>query len=110
MRIAQILIAFFVGVLLSEAWHAAVRARPGELIWEVILLPITWALGLCAIAVAYVIPTVIAKRRKHKHFEAIVVLNLGLGWTIVGWVVAIVWCLYREPDEKSTPTADKALE
>jgi hypothetical protein len=47
-------------------------------------------LVLLAIA-AYFIPTVIAAVRSHHNAGAICVLNLLLGWTVLGWVAAIVW-------------------
>ena len=39
----------------------------------------------------YMIPTWVAERRKHKNKGAILVLNLLLGWTMIFWVVALVW-------------------
>lgn len=39
----------------------------------------------------YFLPTIIASRKNHKDGTAIFVLNLFLGWTFVGWVIALVW-------------------
>ncbi|MDH3229039.1 MAG: superinfection immunity protein, partial [Alphaproteobacteria bacterium] len=39
----------------------------------------------------YFIPSVIAGMRGHQNFGAIFALNLLLGWTLLGWVVALVW-------------------
>lgn len=39
----------------------------------------------------YLLPTFIAGMRGHQNTAAIVVLNLLLGWTFIGWVVALVW-------------------
>lgn len=39
----------------------------------------------------YFFPTVIAGVRKHRELFAIFVLNAFLGWTYVGWVLALVW-------------------
>ncbi|WP_062390960.1 superinfection immunity protein [Pseudomonas abietaniphila] len=41
--------------------------------------------------VIYFLPTINAKGRKHPNAPAIFLLNLFLGWTLVGWVVALVW-------------------
>ncbi|MTI82366.1 MAG: superinfection immunity protein [Firmicutes bacterium] len=46
--------------------------------------------------VLYFIPTIIASKRNHKNFSAILVLNLLLGWTFLGWVGSIVWALTKE--------------
>jgi hypothetical protein len=39
----------------------------------------------------YFVPAVVAVLRKHNNSGAICILNLLLGWTFIGWVVAIVW-------------------
>jgi len=52
------------------------------------------ALVLVAILVAlYFLPTIVAYRRGHHNTLAIFFLNLFLGWTFIGWVVALVWGL-----------------
>jgi hypothetical protein len=42
-------------------------------------------------ALLYFIPAVVAVRRHHRQRLAITVLNVLLGWTLIGWVVALVW-------------------
>ena len=39
--------------------------------------------------VVYFIPVIIAKYRSARHFGSIVVINIFLGMTFVGWVVAL---------------------
>src|SRR5580698_1838338 len=48
----------------------------------------SWVL-LLAIVGFYFLPTIVAGR--HPNSSAIFVLNLLLGWTFVGWVIALVW-------------------
>jgi hypothetical protein len=48
-------------------------------------------LGVCS--VGYLLPTTIAIIRKRTNSVAIFVLNLFLGWTLIGWVVALVWAV-----------------
>ena len=48
--------------------------------------------ALPAIAV-YLVPSMIATVRGHDSALAIVVLNILLGWTFIGWVIALVWAL-----------------
>lgn len=43
------------------------------------------------ILLMYFLPSVIASSREHKNKPAIVVLNLFLGWTGLGWIVALIW-------------------
>lgn len=42
-----------------------------------------------AFLMIYFIPVIIAKYRGVKHFGSIVVINIFLGMTFVGWVVAL---------------------
>ena len=42
----------------------------------------------------YFLPTFVA--RKKRQFIPILVLNLLLGWTLIGWVGALVWALSSE--------------
>lgn len=41
--------------------------------------------------VLYLLPAIIASIRAHKNSTAIWVLTVILGWTGLGWVVALVW-------------------
>jgi uncharacterized membrane protein YqaE (UPF0057 family) len=49
--------------------------------------------GLTLIIAAYILPSIVACVRRHKNESAIIVLNLFLGWTFVGWVAALVWAV-----------------
>jgi hypothetical protein len=39
----------------------------------------------------YMLPTMIAASRHHRQLLAIGVLNFFLGWTLLGWIGALVW-------------------
>lgn len=39
----------------------------------------------------YFFPSIIATCRSHHNQNAITVFNLLLGWTVLGWVLALVW-------------------
>jgi hypothetical protein len=41
--------------------------------------------------VLHFIPTIVATKRRHNATLPIFILNLFLGWTLVGWVIALVW-------------------
>jgi hypothetical protein len=41
--------------------------------------------------VAYPLPAAIAFNRGHHNTLAISVLNVWLGWAVIGWFVALVW-------------------
>lgn len=48
---------------------------------------------MAVLALGYFVPTVIAASRKHHNLGAIIAVNVLLGWTFIGWVVALVWSL-----------------
>lgn len=43
----------------------------------------------------FFLPTVIAILRRHRNALAIFLVNLLLGWTGIGWVVALIWSVIR---------------
>jgi len=49
-------------------------------------------IGLILLGLAvYFMPTIVAMLAGHQNTLAIFILNLFLGWTLVGWVIALVW-------------------
>ena len=65
------------------------RRRDGD--WLMIRI----ALAVVGLAL-YFVPSLIAVNRNKRNKNAIFALNLLLGWTFVGWVVALVWSLMRD--------------
>ena len=48
--------------------------------------------ALAAVAFGlYFLPAIIASSRSHPNSTAITLLNLFLGWTALGWIVALIW-------------------
>ena len=39
----------------------------------------------------YFLPSIIAAAQQKRDLLSIFLLNLFLGWTLVGWVIALVW-------------------
>jgi hypothetical protein len=60
---------------------------------------ILWALVAAAAACFYCLPTIIAFRRNHAYKWVIFAINLALGASGLGWLIALVWAVY--PQEKS---------
>lgn len=46
---------------------------------------------LIAVLCIYFIPAGIAYQRKHSLAGGVLALNVFLGWTVVFWVVAMIW-------------------
>jgi len=49
----------------------------------------------------YFLPAFIASLRRKNQAGAIVALNLFLGWTLIGWVVALVMALWNDPQKSA---------
>lgn len=59
-------------------------------------------LGMMLIALAiYLIPAFVAGARNHPNTLAITLLNLLLGWTLLGWVGALVWATLSLSGQRS---------
>jgi hypothetical protein len=48
-------------------------------------------LVLFVLIALYVLPALVAASRHHRQTMAITVLNVLLGWTLLGWAGALVW-------------------
>lgn len=59
------------------------------------------AIVIGVLSVGYLLPTAIGVGRKRSNTGAIFVLNLFLGWTLIGWVIALVWAVAKD-DAKIT--------
>lgn len=60
---------------------------------EMVGLAVYFGVILAISLSVYAAPAFIAAYRNHPNVAAIVALNILLGWTFLGWVVALVWAL-----------------
>jgi len=61
---------------------------------DLVSLIVMGVLGVIIVVVViwvYFLPTIVARKRKHKDESAIFVLNLLAGFTIIFWIIALVW-------------------
>ena len=42
------------------------------------------------------LPVIIAANRNHRNTTAIFILDLLLGWTIIGWIIALIWSVKND--------------
>jgi O-antigen/teichoic acid export membrane protein len=59
-----------------------------------------FAISVIGSLIAYFIPIMVALFRKHPNMAPILVVNIFLGWTLIGWVVALAWALTAQSDNK----------
>lgn len=58
------------------------------LFWVVVS---TTTLFWAVVIALYFLPAIVAVEKSKKNAGAIAVLNLLLGWTVIGWIVSLVW-------------------
>jgi hypothetical protein len=61
-----------------------------------------WMARFCWDSLFYFLPTMIALWREHPRAWAIYAINFLLGWTCIGWVVALVWAFIDQPAGQAT--------
>lgn len=69
-----------------------------------ILAPVViqWLFGFVALIVMtvfplvlYFLPTFVAQTRDHDNVMAIGVANFFFGWTVVGWILCLIWAVKK---------------
>jgi len=60
----------------------------------------------CCVLLVYFVPFIVARSRAVNNVPQIFVLNLFLGWTFIGWVIALIWAL--KPVDKRVATIKTA--
>ncbi len=53
----------------------------------------------------YFLPYLIARSRKKRNVNGIGILNLLLGWTLLGWVGALIWAVLEDPPVQQLPAS-----
>lgn len=44
----------------------------------------------------YFLPSIVAYSRNHTKSIQIFILNIFLGWTFIGWIVALIWAFISD--------------
>ena len=65
--------------------------------WLTVLVPL--------FLIVYLIPFFVAIGLRHRFSTAIGLINLFLGWTLLGWLAAMVWAVNRDIKEPGEETA-----
>ena len=53
-------------------------------------------LGFVVGTALYFVPTIVAGVRKKRNLVSIGLLNFFLGWTVIGWIIALIWAFAHE--------------
>jgi len=60
--------------------------------------------------IAYFIPLLVAAGRRHRFIGAIGLINLALGWTVLGWFGAIIWAVNRDVRDREVEPQPAPLD
>lgn len=66
--------------------------------------------GLITVPLLYMLPTIEAKLRGHTNIASIALVNLFLGWSLIGWVVALVWAFKKPEAAPAVVVAEKEIQ
>lgn len=66
----------------------------------------SWIIFILAVAL-YLLPTGIATNCRHRNLTPIMLVNLLLGWTVIGWLVALIWSTTNNVEGRSAPALVK---
>ena len=67
------------------------------------LILIFLLLGAIIFCLIYMVPSIVAFKRRHPNRWPILVINVAFGGTIVGWGVALAWALHAVHRPGATP-------
>lgn len=59
--------------------------------------------GLILIFFVYFMPWIIARASRLANTTSIGLLNLFLGWTLIGWVIALIWSTSKTAERDCKP-------
>jgi hypothetical protein len=62
---------------------------------------LTTVIVLILIVFIYMLPSLIAYSREHPHRDLVVVFNIFLGWTLIGWIVVFLWAALARVEEQA---------
>jgi hypothetical protein len=60
---------------------------------------------LLIVLLLYLLPGIIAGNRFHPQAVPIIIINIFLGWTLIGWVAALAWACSAIPAASPRPAA-----
>jgi len=95
--IAYLALAFIIIPVSKFMWAASVNAvKDGYqqcIIFAETFMHLDMALYLLVGLFLYLLPTIIAFKKRHQSKRSIFFTNLLFGWSVIGWVLALIWGL-----------------
>lgn len=70
---------------------------PGFEDWAIVIFPLS--------LIAYFVPVLVAVARRHRYVSAITLINAFLGWTVLGWLGAMIWAVNKDISDSPKESA-----
>jgi hypothetical protein len=96
-RVVISIVTSLVGIFLISvvAFWSEPTHKPGDF-FPMLFGLIMMAVLFCGAVLLYFLPSILAWKKKKVNRAAIFVLNFGLGWTLIGWFVALIWATAQD--------------
>lgn len=91
-KILPLLFAMIPGVAMAQSDDGAAALGAG-----IVFLLAFLFLGL----IFYFVPTAVAQYRKAANFTTVLLINIFLGWTAIGWIVALILAFAGDSGEQA---------
>jgi hypothetical protein len=107
-RVKMVIIKVVVAAFLVAWGFAMTGISPRNAIGEVIALSL-----FLTVPYLYFLPTIEANLRDKPNTQSIALVNILLGWTLVGWLVSLVWAIKEDSQmvamvQAAQPSGDTA--
>lgn len=73
--------------------------------WRAAVNIIGYSIVAIVLVGLYLLPSFVAAGRKCKAGAGVAVVNIFLGWTLLGWVVALAWAVTGDPKPAPVPAS-----
>lgn len=67
------------------------------------LVALASLVGFCVLVALYMVPAIIAAARRVTNWGSVFAINLLLGWTLVGWALALAMALRTDVPRGTDP-------
>ncbi len=75
-------------------------------VFGIVILVLLAIIGL----VIYFIPTSVARKNKSPNKVAVIILNIFLGWSLIGWVIALVLACKKPAPQTTINTTGNTIQ
>ncbi len=86
----KIFLKMLAGAAVTAVLWGVLLWLPGEVSMFFLRAAVIGFVGAAGLAL-YLVPSIVAGRREHPQMVPILLLNVCLGWTFLGWLGALIW-------------------